>query len=60
MADGIQRDWRELCAAVANERDSAKLSLLVQELIKALDEGERIWHHTIRPSDTIETNREFA
>ena len=57
MADGMQRDWRELCAAVANESDSTKLSSLIQELIEALDEGKRSWRHTVRPSDGIETNR---
>jgi hypothetical protein len=43
MAGREQRDWRELCAAVTNETDSAKLDSLVQELIRALDEGERDW-----------------
>lgn len=47
MADGMQKDWRELCAAVTNETDSTKLTSLVQELIEALDKGERGWrsHH---------------
>ena len=58
---GTQKDWRELCVAVTNESDSMKLSSLVQELIEALDEGERSWRHPIiRPSDTIPTNREAA
>jgi hypothetical protein len=35
MADGVKRDWRELCAAVTNECDSTKLSSRVQELIDA-------------------------
>jgi hypothetical protein len=48
MADGMQKDWRELCVAVTNEQDSAKLSSLVQELIEALDRGERIWRHSVR------------
>jgi hypothetical protein len=38
MSERKQKDWRELCAAVSNERDSTKLSLLIQELIEALDE----------------------
>jgi hypothetical protein len=49
MADGMQRDWRELCLAVTTESDSTKLSLLVQELIEALDKGERMWRHPIQP-----------
>jgi hypothetical protein len=60
MADGIQKDWRELCVAVTNESDSTKLSLLVQELIEALDKGERSWRHALRPFDAIATNREAA
>jgi len=43
MAGHEQRDWRELCAAVTNEPDSKKLDSMVQELIRALDEGERDW-----------------
>ncbi len=41
MPKGTQRDWRELCAAVTKETDSTKLSSLVEELIEALDQGER-------------------
>jgi hypothetical protein len=41
MSEHKRRDWRELCAAVSNERDSNKLGSLVQELIAALDEHER-------------------
>jgi hypothetical protein len=29
MADGMQKDWRELCVAVTNETDSTKLSSLI-------------------------------
>jgi hypothetical protein len=36
MADGMQKDWRELCVAVTNESEDTKLSLLVQQLIEAL------------------------
>ena len=60
MADGRQKDWRELCIAVTNESDSTKLSSLVQELIEALDQGERSWRHIVCPPDTIATNREAA
>ena len=58
MADGMQKDWRELCVAVTNESDQTKLSLLVQELIEALDKGNGSWRPTIQPFDTIPTNRE--
>jgi hypothetical protein len=60
MADGVQKDWRELCVAVTNERDSTKLTSLVQELIEALDRGERSWRHPILPSDPIVANRDAA
>jgi len=50
MADGMQRDWRELCAAVANESDTTKLSSLVQELIEALDKRKRGWRRSVRLS----------
>jgi hypothetical protein len=58
MAHGMQKDWRELCVAVTNERDSTKLTSLVQELIEALDRDERGWRHTLRPSDASATNQE--
>jgi hypothetical protein len=60
MAVGMQKDWRELCVAVTNESDSTKLSSLVQQLIEALDKGERSWRPTVSPPDAIETNREAA
>jgi archaellum biogenesis protein FlaJ (TadC family) len=40
MADGIHQDWRELCLAVTNERDSPRLRSLLQRLIEALDAGD--------------------
>ena len=55
MTDSLQKDWRELCAAVTNERDSTKLTSLVQELIEALDKGERSWRQSTRPRDVSET-----
>jgi hypothetical protein len=60
MADGMRKDWRELCVAVTNETDSTRLTSLVQELIEALDRGERSWRHTYRPPDVVTTNREAA
>lgn len=60
MADGSQKDWRELCIAVTNERNSTKLTSLVQELIEALDKGERNWRHTPRRPDAIETSQDAA
>jgi hypothetical protein len=41
MPERKRKDWRELCTAVSNERDSNKLVLLVEELIRALDDPER-------------------
>lgn len=60
MAVGTQKDWRELCVAVANERDSTKLSSLVLELIEALDRGERSWRQASCSHNAIVTNGEAA
>jgi hypothetical protein len=58
MSDVMQKDWRELCVAVTNERDSTKLSSLLQELIEALDRGERNWRHTPCPPSEIRMDQE--
>lgn len=47
MAQRKQKDWLELCTAVAHETDSNKLSSLVRELIMALDEREQNWRSPI-------------
>jgi hypothetical protein len=60
MADSRQKDWRELCVAVTNESDHTKLSLLVQELIEALDHGERSWRYTPGSPKAMATNQEAA
>ena len=60
MANGMQKDWRELCLAVTNERDSTKLTSLVQELIRALDACEREWRHAISSPDASAMNRDAA
>jgi hypothetical protein len=39
MANANSRDWRELCAAAAQESDPDKLSSLVSQIIQAIDEG---------------------
>jgi len=57
MADGMQKDWRELCIVVTNETDSTKLTSLVQELIEALDSGERRWRHPNPMPDAIAANQ---
>ena len=38
MAESKNNHWRELCAAAAKEEDPKKLSLLVRQIVKALDE----------------------
>lgn len=60
MADSIRKDWRELCVAVTNESDSSKLSSLVQELIEALDRGERSWRHIPCAPEAMATNQGAA
>jgi hypothetical protein len=56
MADGMQKDWRELCVAVTNEKDSTKLSSLIQELLEALDRGERSWRYPSPTCDATPVN----
>ena len=60
MADGRQKDWRELCVAVTNESDPTKLSSLVQEPIEALDHGQRSWRHIPSSPKAMATNQEAA
>ncbi len=60
MADGMQKDWRELCVAVTNETDSTRLTSLVEELIEALDSGERRWRHPNRTPDVIAASQHAA
>ena len=60
MADGMQKDWRELCVAVTNETNSTKLTSLVQELIEALDTGERSRGYASPMSDTMSANQHTA
>ncbi len=58
MADGMEKDWRELCVAVTRESDSTKLTSLVQQLIEALDRGERSWRPGTCPPEAITANRD--
>jgi hypothetical protein len=57
MAQRNQKDWRELCTAVANETDSNKLGSLVQKLMKALDECDQNWRS---PIDRFRDSRAVA
>lgn len=60
MTKNKKRDWRELCLAVSHEHDSTKLTSLVQELIDALDRGERSWRQaTSRCRDNRDDAHEF-
>lgn len=38
MAESKSTDWRQLCAAAAREQDAVKLTSLVNQLIRAIDE----------------------
>ena len=60
MSNGMQKDWCELCAAVTNERDFTKFIFLVQELIEALDQGERSWREPGYLLGASPSNREAA
>lgn len=44
MSESEKKDWRELCAAFVSENDPRKLRLLLEELTRALDEGESQSH----------------
>jgi len=39
-------DWRQLCAAAAKEQDGTKLTSLVNQIIKALDESNPRFRRT--------------
>lgn len=58
MTDSMQKNWRELCVAVTNEGDPMKLSSLVQELIEALDQGERSWRPAVCDADAFASSLE--
>ena len=38
MNESKRADWRELCAAAADEHDATKLTCLVNQIIEAFDE----------------------
>ena len=53
MSESNKKDWRELCAAVASENDPQKVTLLAEELIRALDERQsQLYVATHQPTDT--------
>lgn len=58
MSESAKKDWRELCAAVAREKDSKKLELVLEELIRALDDSQFDAHVAMHPTAT--TNRSSA
>lgn len=58
MTGSAKKDWRELCAAVAREKDSKKLELLLEELIRALDDRQCQSH--VATHQTPATNRSSA
>jgi hypothetical protein len=41
MPDPHEDDWRELCAAAANEPDSDKLFSLVNQILKVFDDRQQ-------------------
>ena len=42
MNQGNRRGWREICAEVLKEKDQDRLNALLQELLDALEERERM------------------
>jgi hypothetical protein len=41
MTESKGKDWRELCAAAAEEPDSEKLVSLVNQILQTFDERDR-------------------
>jgi hypothetical protein len=41
MSRGNQRDWREICEEVLSEKNSDRLSALLNELLEALEARDR-------------------
>lgn len=52
MNESEKKDWRELCAAVVNENDPRKLRSLLEELTRALDEGQSQSHVAMQTAPT--------
>jgi hypothetical protein len=42
MNQDNRRDWREICEEVLTEKDQDRLNALLQELLEALDDRERM------------------
>jgi hypothetical protein len=57
MTEPIAKDWRELCFAAENEKDSKKLDLLIQALIQALGALHESWTSTA-PSRSLGPQRQ--
>ena len=60
MAEGERRDWRELCAAAANETDSEELTSLIEKILCALEERERGATFPAHSSEAAASRDEFA
>lgn len=57
MAESKDADWRELCAAAAQEQDATKLTALVNRLIRAIDETKARPHVSHPRADGALFNR---
>ena len=53
MAANQPKDWRQLCAAVVEERDPEKFLALIIELNNALDERERRLDEPLRKENVV-------
>ena len=56
MSESAKKDWRELCAAVASESDPKKLELLLEELIRALDNRQSQSHVAMQTATTTRSS----
>ena len=60
MATNHPKDWRQLCAAVVQERDPEKFLALVIELNDALDERERRRNETLQEEQEKQQDEDRA
>jgi hypothetical protein len=58
MSESKKRDWRELCEAAATENDLKKRELLLEELLRALDDRQS--QSQVAVHQAVATNRSFA
>jgi hypothetical protein len=46
------KSWKELCEAASNEFDSERLTSLISELVKVMDDSARSSRDTLQPQSS--------